>query len=95
MTAAAVRPGRLDDKVVLITGAAQGIRFATAELAAREAAHVVISDTLSRSETRFRCVSCGFAAGSVAWLGASRGAAIARLPPGEVPVRPAGGAGPV
>jgi len=45
MTAAAVRPGRLDDEVVLITGAAQGIGFATAELAAREAAHVVISDT--------------------------------------------------
>jgi NAD(P)-dependent dehydrogenase (short-subunit alcohol dehydrogenase family) len=45
MTAAAVRPGRLDDKVVLITGAAQGIGFATAELAAREVAHVVIGDT--------------------------------------------------
>jgi NADPH:quinone reductase-like Zn-dependent oxidoreductase len=45
MTAAAVRPGRLDDKVVLITGAAQGIGFATAELAARKAACVVIGDT--------------------------------------------------
>jgi hypothetical protein len=37
---------------------------------------------LSRSETRFRVVSWGFTAGSAAWLGPSRGAAITRLPPG-------------
>jgi 2,5-diketo-D-gluconate reductase A len=37
----------------------------------------------------------GFAAGSVAWLAPSRGAAVAGLPVGEVPVRPAGGAGPL
>jgi hypothetical protein len=51
--------------------------------------------TLSRSETRFRAVSWVFAAGSVAWLGASRGGVVARLPLAEVPVRPAGGAGPL
>jgi putative transposase len=37
----------------------------------------------------------GFAAGSVAWLEPSRGGAVAALPVGEVPVRPAGGAGPL
>src|SRR5690349_4722513 len=51
--------------------------------------------TVSRSETRSRTVSWGFAAGSAAWLAPSRGAAVARLPLGEVPVRPAGGAGPL
>jgi len=50
---------------------------------------------LSRSETRSRAVSWAFAAGSVAWLRLSRGAVVARLPLGEVPGRPAGGAGPV
>jgi putative transposase len=50
---------------------------------------------VSRSETRSHTVSWGFATGSVAWLGSSRGAAIARLPPDEGPGRPAGGAGPV
>jgi hypothetical protein len=50
---------------------------------------------VSRSETRSRTVSWGFAAGSVAWLAPSRGAAVARLPLGEVPVRPAGGVGPL
>jgi hypothetical protein len=48
-----------------------------------------------RSETRFRAVSWIFAAGSLAWMGPSRGADVARLPLGEVPVGPAGGAGPV
>src|ERR1700678_355043 len=46
-------------------------------------------------ETRSRTVSWSFAAGPVAWLGASRGAAVAGLPLGEVPIRPAGGADPV
>jgi low temperature requirement protein LtrA len=50
---------------------------------------------VSRSETRSRVVSCGFAAGAVAWLRLSRGAVVARLPLGEVPGRPAGGAGPI
>ena len=50
---------------------------------------------LSRSKTRSRVVSWGFAAGSGAWLGPSRGAVVDRLPLGEVPVRPAGGAGPL
>ena len=50
---------------------------------------------VSRSETRSRGVSWGFAAGSVAWLAPSRGGAIAALPVGEVLVRPAGGAGPL
>src|SRR5690349_119263 len=36
----------------------------------------------SRSETRLRVVSWGFTAGSAAWLGPSRVAAITRLPPG-------------
>ena len=44
--------------------------------------------TLSRSETRFRAVSWGFAAESGAWLGPSRGAAVARLPLDEVPAGP-------
>jgi putative transposase len=48
--------------------------------------------TVSRSETRFRAVSWGLAAGSVARLGASPGAVVTRLPVAEVPVRPAGGA---
>jgi hypothetical protein len=39
---------------------------------------VVRPDTVSHSETRFRGVSWGFAAGLVAWLGSSRGAAVAR-----------------
>jgi hypothetical protein len=39
---------------------------------------------LTLAETRFLGVSWGFAAGSIAWLGSSRGAAVARLPPGEV-----------
>src|SRR5580693_10188861 len=51
--------------------------------------------TLSRSETRSRGVSWGFAAGSVAWLAPSWGAAVAALPVGWVLVRPAGGAGPL
>jgi hypothetical protein len=42
---------------------------------------------LSRSETRSRSVSWGFAAGSVPSLAPSRGAAVARLPVGEVPGR--------
>src|ERR1700749_168494 len=42
----------------------------------------VMRAAVSRSETRFRVVSCGFTAGSAAWLGPSRGAAITRLPPG-------------
>jgi hypothetical protein len=50
---------------------------------------------VSRSETQFRVMSWGFAAGSVAWLGLSRGAVVARLLLGEVPVRPAGGPGPL
>jgi hypothetical protein len=50
---------------------------------------------VSRSETRPRVVSWGFAAGSGVWLGSSRGAAVDRLPLGEVPVRPAGCPGPV
>ena len=50
---------------------------------------------VTRSETRFRAVSWGLAAGSVARLGASPGAVVTRLPVVEVPVRPAGGAGPV
>jgi predicted NBD/HSP70 family sugar kinase len=50
---------------------------------------------VSRSKTRFRAVTWGFAAGSVPWLRPSRGAVIARLSLAEGPVRPAGGAGPV
>ncbi|MFL6052473.1 MAG: sodium:solute symporter family transporter [Actinoallomurus sp.] len=50
---------------------------------------------VSRSETRFRAVSWCFAAGSASRLGPSRGAVVARLPVGEVPVRAAGGVGPV
>jgi hypothetical protein len=50
---------------------------------------------VSRSETRSLAVSWCFAAGSVTRLGASRGASVARLPLGEVLVRPAGGAGQV
>lgn len=45
--------------------------------------------TLFRSETRSRGASWGFAAGSGAWLAPSRGGAVAALPPGEVPARPA------
>jgi putative transposase len=51
--------------------------------------------TVSRSETRFRSVSWGFAAGSGAWLGPSRGAVVDRLSLGEVPVWPAAGADPL
>ena len=40
------------------------------------------------------CCELGFAAVSAAWLGPSRGAVVARLPLAEIPVRPAGGAGP-
>ena len=43
---------------------------------------------VSRSETRCRTVSCGFAALSGAWLGPSPDAAVARLPLGVVPARP-------
>jgi hypothetical protein len=50
---------------------------------------------LARSETRSRIVSWGVAAGPGGWLGSFRGAAVARLPLGEVPVGLAGGAGPV
>src|SRR4029077_8246487 len=50
---------------------------------------------LSRSETRSRFVSWGFAAGSGAWLRPSRGAVVAHLPLGEMPARLAGGAGTV
>jgi hypothetical protein len=61
----------------------------------RRGALALVEITVSRSETRSRAVSWGFAAGSMAWLGPSRGAVVARLPVAEVPVRPAGGAGPV
>jgi NAD(P)-dependent dehydrogenase (short-subunit alcohol dehydrogenase family) len=37
-------PRRLEDQVVVVTGAARGIGLATAELAAREGAHVVLCD---------------------------------------------------
>jgi len=53
------------------------------------------AQTVSRSETRPRAVSWGFAAGSGASLGPSRDAVVHRLPLGEVPVRPAGGACPI
>jgi NAD(P)-dependent dehydrogenase (short-subunit alcohol dehydrogenase family) len=36
--------GRLDDKVVLVTGGASGIGFATTEACARERAIVVMTD---------------------------------------------------
>src|SRR5690606_38089506 len=47
---------------------------------------------LSRSETRFRVVTWGFAAGSAYWLGPSRGAAVADIPLAQMPTRPADGA---
>jgi hypothetical protein len=50
---------------------------------------------VSRSETRSRGVSWGFAAGSGAWLGRSPDGLVDCLPLGEVPARLAGGAGPV
>ena len=50
---------------------------------------------LCRSETRFRALSWCFAVGSAPWLGTSRGVVVAALPVGEVPVRSAGGAGPI
>ena len=39
-----IRQGRLEDKVVIITGGAQGIGYAVAALAQAEGAHVVIAD---------------------------------------------------
>jgi hypothetical protein len=55
----------------------------------------VLLRRLYRSETLFRAVTWGFAAGSEMCLGPSWGAAVARLPFAEVPVRPASGAGSV
>jgi hypothetical protein len=50
--------------------------------------------TVSRSKTRLRPVTWGFATGSVSWLKPSQGAVVAALPVGQVPTRSAGGAGP-
>jgi hypothetical protein len=47
------------------------------------------------SKTPSCAVTCGFAAGSTSWLGASRGALVPALPVDEMPARSAGGAGPV
>ena len=44
------RPGRLENKVALITGAAAGLGRVAAELFAREGAHVVIADITDGTE---------------------------------------------
>jgi transposase-like protein len=62
--------------------------------AARTCPHAT-TPTLSRSKTRSRPVTWCFAAGSPTMLGPSRGAAVVALPLTQVPVWPAGGAGPV
>jgi hypothetical protein len=76
-------------------GSGAGIMQGEVEQQAQAMVQDGLASAVSRSETRSCGVSWGFAAGSVAWLGPSRGAVVARLPLGEVPGRPAGGAGPV
>ncbi len=85
-------PGHGGDGAEVAEDSTQVVEYAAAIDVAKGPGMVC---TLSCSETRCRAVTRVFAAGSVAWLGSSRGAVVARLPLAEVPVRAGGCADPV
>lgn len=73
----------------------EGLNCATAGRLLTDAPSSIHTTLLSRSETRSRGVSWVSAAGSAVWVAPSPSAVVTFLPLAEVPVRPAGSAGPV
>jgi NAD(P)-dependent dehydrogenase (short-subunit alcohol dehydrogenase family) len=62
----AERPGRLDNKIALITGAATGLGRVAAELFAREGAEVVVADVVDGNDAVDAIIDAGGSAAYVA-----------------------------